>query len=193
MGQHRRQIWRTFGIVIAAVHLTACSDDPLPLVDHTDAPVVTVTSEPAGEGMSLEEGDQLQEALNTTDVGVTITTLAESANPGDTLVYSVTLSNYGPNPASHLKLTWVLSPNLDYLEDDAGCQVRGEELECHFGELQARDSVDVQLTVRVRDSAPLSEALVTTATIENEAGPDSEPSNNATQIAINVAAGTGDS
>ena len=134
--------------------------------------------------MDLGEGNRLQQELNMTDVGVTMTALSDAAIEGELLVYAMTVSNFGPNPASQMLLSVVLPSELRHVEIDADCETTASGLSCDLGEIGAGQSKDIRFTFQVLPSASPSGIITNVAEIENLAGPDPDLTNNASHVTL---------
>ncbi len=122
------------------------------------------------------------EQLNTTDLAVTIGDVPDPAVAGDTLTYTVTVVNHGPNPADQVRLVQTLPASVTFLNSNAGCaQAPAGTLTCDLGFLLAHVSRTVEVTVRIaadlvyKAGGPTT--ISSTATADNVAGPDLNPAN----------------
>jgi uncharacterized repeat protein (TIGR01451 family) len=111
---------------------------PLPLVEPTSNP--------------------LTQALIVTEQGPDVADLAIEVRepvrlvPDETIVYTLTLRNHGPGPATGLLLTDVLSSGATPLWAQPGepvCQRAGREVSCDVGALPAGEAVFVNLDLSI--------------------------------------------
>lgn len=87
------------------------------------------------------------------DLGITKTASAATAVVGDTLTYTVTVTNYGPSAASTVVVTDRLPTTVTILSiaasQGSGCTPLGSnEYLCQLGTLPAGDAATVTITVR---------------------------------------------
>ena len=131
------------------------------------AGVLVSTPEP-----NIQELKQLREALNMTDVGVTIAEAPDPVAAGSLRTYTLTANNIGPNPASQVQVVVVLLAGVTHQGDNGGCvqEPRGP-LTCNPGEILARQNRQFSITLLVHAGSDAG-TLAATATISNLAGPD---------------------
>lgn len=147
--------------------------------DADDAPINPV-EEPE---ITREELEELEEELNTTDLAIDKVDDPDPVAAGDDLTYTLTISNDGPNPASDVEVTDTLPSGVTHVSNDAGCiESPVGTLTCDLGEIPARGSEDIGITVTVdadlvyNNSGPLT--ITNSAEVVNNAGPDPDTSNN---------------
>jgi len=127
---------------------------------------------------NIQELEQHQEALNTTDLGITIADAPDPVAAGGLLTYTLTANNVGPNPASRTQVVVTLPAGVIYQSDTSGCvQGAAGTLTCDLGEVLARQNRQFSVTVLV-DAGSDAGTLAATVTISNLAGPDSKSENN---------------
>jgi len=148
--------------------------------DAEDGPIDPVTDpEPTTEDL-----ERLNEELNTADLELSKTHEPERAVAGQELIYRLTVTNHGPNPASEVVLMDTLPAEVVYLADSAGCEeVSPGMIECDLGELLAGEERSVEIVVRVSLDLPCEAGkqtmtIVNTASVDNLAGPDPRRRNN---------------
>jgi len=111
------------------------------------------------------------------DLAVSKSDSPDPVTAGEQLVYTVTVTNHGPDPSVGVRLVDTLPLGVLYLGDDAGCTVASGTVTCDLGEIAPSDSRQVVITVLVDSSAPsLITNTVSVATVEGSTDPD--PSNN---------------
>lgn len=133
-----------------------------------------------GEAMPRSEGEDLRRELNTTDLTVTLAGPPTPASAGEDLAYTVTVTNRGPNPASSTTVAVALQGPARWLRQDPACRPDGpERLTCELGEVMAQAVRTLALT-----AGPIGELGVVriSATVENRLGPDSNGSDNTTNV-----------
>jgi uncharacterized repeat protein (TIGR01451 family) len=129
--------------------------------------------------MTITEMLELQEALNTTDLAVAKSAPAQVA-AGETLDYTIELTNQGPNPASSIVVVDELPNGVTHVSDTASCvEAPAGTLTCELPELLARDSTTVGITVAVAadlvhlNGSPLT--ITNQVEADNTRGPDPDP------------------
>ncbi|NUP63544.1 MAG: DUF11 domain-containing protein [Nonomuraea sp.] len=140
--------------------------DPQPL-DDPDLP-------------TRDELDQSWTDLNTTDLGVTITGSPDPVRGGQTLTWTVTATNHGPNPASSPQVDVTLPAEVTYSGSSVPCDHTGLKVHCVLDELTWNAAKTFTITAQVPDDVVHTGAACTitaTAVVDNLAGPDSDPSN----------------
>jgi uncharacterized repeat protein (TIGR01451 family) len=132
---------------------------------------------------TLHELNLLQQELNTTDLGISLTDSPDPVAAGTPLTYTVTVVNHGPTPANSVQVVDTLPTGVAYLRDTVGCMASPPNtLTCNLGSLMAGASGQVVITVLV-DANLVSTAggptvISNQVTVENLAGPDPDLSNN---------------
>ena len=172
---------------------------------HDDWSVVAINFRPFGDSLdgainpveepeiTLAEMLEVQEAINRTDLEVSILDSPDPATAGEALTYDVSVLNDGPNPANAVSLHVSLPGGTTHVADDAGCaQPVPGELFCDLGSVPATTSADVQIVVAIDadlvhvNGGPT--VIEATAEAANGAWPDEDPSdNNATAETLVVA------
>jgi uncharacterized repeat protein (TIGR01451 family) len=103
-------------------------------------------------------------------------TLAKSVSPltasvGETVTYTMTATNLGPNPTGAL-LTDVLPATLSFKSSADGCTAAGQTVTCGPYDLLALASQVVTFTAVVTPQATPGSLIVNSATIQSAAGSD---------------------
>ncbi|MEX0759377.1 MAG: CARDB domain-containing protein, partial [Tistlia sp.] len=157
--------------------------DPRRFADTDEGDIPAWLDEP-----TEEEIEFVAQALQTTDLVVS----QKIADPdpvaaGQPIVYTTTVENRGPNPASQVVLVDHLPDELVFVEGEPSCTASGATVECALGYLAAGESREVRIVARVRldlACAPDSQfvALGNSAEARNELGPDLEPGDNSTRV-----------
>ena len=148
---------------------------------------VNVDPDPENEP-TTEELLAIGEAINTTDLGVTKSDSPDPVFPGGDIVYTLVVTNHGPNPATSVKLTDTLPAQVDYVSNDSSCGEASGIVTCALGDMASGATRTVKITVNVPAALVYGPDTITnTAKVENLAGPDSDSGNNtateSTQIA----------
>jgi uncharacterized repeat protein (TIGR01451 family) len=141
---------------------------------------------------TLQELTELEEQLNTTDLGIVISGSPNPVAAGTQLTYTVTVNNFGPNPASKLSVTITLPTAVTHVADTGGCTaMAGQSLTCPLSaELLARYNWTFSVTVAVAADVqqPNSGAVTlrTRARAQNGGWPDSDHTNNEAEFLATV-------
>lgn len=132
---------------------------------------------------TTEELLQQQQDANTTDVSIDKADDPDPAVAGEEVVYTLTVTNHGPNPSSDTQVVDHLPDEVTYQSDDAGCtEGPPGTLTCDLGELMAGEQRQIEITALVdadlvhRSGGPTT--ITNEVSVENRAGPDPEPDNN---------------
>jgi uncharacterized repeat protein (TIGR01451 family) len=153
-----RGILHLIGIGGALVLLGACAQQVPPAAAPTHTlPVVktvvpTPTSSPSPTPSVEPAGEPLTPALTSTEPGSRTADLAIQAIPGETSVYTLTVRNLGPDPATGIVLTDVLPSEVTPLwaePTQSVCRRQERDVNCDLGNLQAGDAVTVTLDLTV--------------------------------------------
>jgi uncharacterized repeat protein (TIGR01451 family) len=93
--------------------------------------------------------------------------------PGDTVVYTLTVTNLGPDDAQGVVVTDELPDELTVTGVPDECELSGTTLTCDLGDLAAGDSVSLEVEVRIDDPGLFQNV----ATVDSNT-PDPDPDNN---------------
>ena len=89
----------------------------------------------------------------------------DPVNQGDVLIYTVTITNNGPDPATGIVLTVDLPAGVTYL-GNTGCPLNGNTVTCNLSDLLSGASTSVQINVTLNTTS----TITTTASVAaNEA------------------------
>ena len=157
-----------------------------PFGDSADGAINPVT-EPEPD---IEDRRIMREALNTTDVRIVKADSPDPVEVGSKLIYSLTVTNNGPNPADDVRVTDLLPADVTVFSA-AGCsQGPAGTVDCDLGSIPARQSQSVDIVTYVNsihiNPATGPTILVNTAEVDNLAGPDPDLSNNSTAVQTTV-------
>jgi uncharacterized repeat protein (TIGR01451 family) len=97
------------------------------------------------------------------------------ATPGATIVYSLVVTNTGPNPASGVSVADPTPPGLTFVSNASGCTT---PFPCALGTVQPGQSVTISATFAVPSGYSGPNPIVNTATVSS-AATDPDPTNNA--------------
>ncbi|MHC4443704.1 MAG: 6-bladed beta-propeller [Planctomycetota bacterium] len=133
---------------------------------------------------TIEDFIILKRELNTTDLTICKTSDPEPVEVGDDSVYTIVVTNNGPNPAESVEMIDVLPPQVTYLSDTGGCvETPTGTLTCDLGRLARGESREVQITVGTaevcEDGVPTTLSnWAGTENVTDGAGPDLNPDDN---------------
>ena len=146
---------RTIAIVIGAglFLLCACARQELPTATPTHAPppTRTRTAIPIHTPPSLPTATSLPSPPPSTDLAIQISGSVQVV-PGETTVYTLTLRNRGPAPATGIVLTDVLPPGLIPLWTQPThpvCRRQERSVSCDAGDFRESDAITVTLDLSV--------------------------------------------
>ena len=148
----------------------------------------TTTPEPP-----LIELRDLEDAVNTTDLSIVKAGSVDPAIAGGQLVYTVSVANHGPNPASRTEVVDALPMGLTWLVAPPECVVAaGNALSCELGELMPGESRTFEGTTVIAANlvydADGPTTITNSSTVGNAAGPDSDVGNNESAVTTHVVA-----
>jgi uncharacterized repeat protein (TIGR01451 family) len=118
----------------------------------------------------------------TTDLSVAKSDDVDPAVAGESVTYTLTVTNHGPNPAQAARVVDTLPAGLSFASGSTGCTAAGQTVTCDLGAVPS--GTNRQVTVKADiDPALVYDAggpttVTDTATVSNTAGHDSDPSNN---------------
>jgi uncharacterized repeat protein (TIGR01451 family) len=131
---------------------------------------------------TLQELQDLDTALNTTDLSVGIADSPDPVAAGTQLTYTVTATNNGPNPSTSTQIVDTLPVDLSFASASAGCTAAAQVVTCNVGELAAHQSKDVTIKADVPANLVYvnggPKTVTDTATVSNLNGPDSNGADN---------------
>jgi uncharacterized repeat protein (TIGR01451 family) len=178
-----------------------------PLASGGEASVEIVTEVKVGPGATIENAARVSgpnpdpesgndESSAATPVvpfaaDLALQNSASSSGPvkvGDTITYTLTATDHGPDASPETVVTDELPAGLTYFSDDRGCRTTAlPRVECDLGTLASGESRSVRVVARVAsvDGGPVRD----TATVSG-AQPDPNPANNAATAETTVASAT---
>ncbi|MGH8249753.1 MAG: hypothetical protein ACREVI_03480 [Steroidobacteraceae bacterium] len=138
-----------------------------------------------------EEIDAFVIRLNTTDLGIVKSHEPALAVAGQPVVYALTVTNHGPNPARDVRVVDTLPPGVTAVELPPECSEGPPgTVTCGLGELAFGETAELELEVRMPADLACNggqrTVLTHTAEVSNLAGPDSVPGNNLARDRIEV-------
>jgi uncharacterized repeat protein (TIGR01451 family) len=158
--------------------------------DSDDSAINPVT-EPES---TLEDLLALQEALNTTDLSLAISDTPDPVAAGADLVYTLDVTNHGPNPGNGVHVVDTLPAGVTFVSaSGATCsEAPLGTLTCDLERFANYESRQLQITVRVaadlvyQAGGPLS--ISNSATVSHDAGQDTDLANNSASTSTQVIA-----
>jgi uncharacterized repeat protein (TIGR01451 family) len=139
----------------------------------------TIQNSATVEGPNLDPEPAAEESTATTPIvpfaaELALKKTASSNGPvsvGDTITYTLTATDHGPDPSPETVVTDNLPAGLTYVSDDGGCQASAlPRLECSLGTLANGEAKSFRVVTKVASIA--GAAIVNTATV---AGAHSDP------------------
>ena len=138
--------------------------------------------------------DNLDNPDCATDLAVSKHASPDPAVAGESLEYTLTVENLGPNPARSYQVTDILPGGVTYNDDSADCiEAPAGTLTCAVDEVLAPGasidftfSVDIDADLVFNNGGPIE--ILNEATVENLAGADTTPANDTAVVGILVKA-----
>ena len=118
----------------------------------------------------------------TTDLSLTKSDSPDPAVAGESVTYTLTATNNGPNPAQAARIVDELPADLTFASASSGCTAVGQQVTCELGAIPAGESRTRSITADIPASlvydagAPVT--VENTATVSNTAGNDPDNTNN---------------
>ncbi|MBN1312946.1 MAG: DUF11 domain-containing protein [Anaerolineae bacterium] len=147
-----------------------------------------------GPEPDLEELYPLQTAIKTTDLAITISDSVDPVQVGREMVYTLQVSNNGPNPASAVQVVDELPAGVTYVAGNAPCvkmsvstSSSGQEtFTCYLAEVLPYTAIEINLTVQI-DPNFLSNPYAlpfafNTVRVEDLTGPSKDTATEATWV-----------
>ncbi|WP_160168423.1 putative Ig domain-containing protein, partial [Novipirellula maiorica] len=101
------------------------------------------------------------------DLFVTIRDDADPVQEGDHVVYTLTVTNEGPNHAVGTVLTTTLPASVTFVSSSSDCSDDGGEITCNIGDLASGQTVDLQIEMATTTPGEISNiATVTSDTLD---------------------------
>ncbi|MBX3059124.1 MAG: DUF11 domain-containing protein [Anaerolineae bacterium] len=116
-----------------------------------------------------------------TDLSVVKSASAGAVFVGDTITYTVNVSNNGPISATNVVVADVLPGEVSYVSNDAGCNESGGTVTCDLGTLLDGNGATIQIVA----TAVTPGNTTNTATVTSDT-PDSNPANNSDDALVVV-------
>ncbi len=129
----------------------------------------------------------IYKAINEANLGLALSDTPDPVGIGQNLVYTATVNNGGPRPATAATLTVTLPASVTYVSATGWCSLAGVTLTCSLGSLPNGFSTSVQVTV-----VPTVVGQITASATVTSSMPDYTPANNTAQVTTQVVAGAPD-
>ena len=133
----------------------------------------TVTS--PGDPFSPNNEDDEPVPLADLDVGLAKSVSTATANPGQTLTYTLRATSLGAEEAQNVVITDTLPAGLAFVASADGCTAAGNVVTCNIGTLAGRATRTVTFTAKVDASVATGTTLSNCATVQ--APGDKNPAN----------------
>lgn len=147
-------------------------------VAATNAPslrnVATVTS--PGDPVDLNNEDDIEVPVENIDVGLTKSVDRARASVGNTLTYTLAVTNNGSASNSAAVITDTLPAGVTFVASASGCTAAGATVTCNVGALAAGQTKTFTFTATVDASVAPGTRLLNTASVTTPG--DRDPSNN---------------
>ena len=136
---------------------------------------VVITTSTPGDDPGNNEDDHPVDVQPNADLAITKSDHPDPVVPGETLVYTLVYTNYGPSGAENVVVADTLPPEVTFVAADPTQSSGPNPLTWNLGTLAAGDSGRIVITVTVGASAtdPFTNTVVITSTT-----PDDNPDNN---------------
>ncbi|MEB3827244.1 DUF7507 domain-containing protein [Phormidium sp. CCY1219] len=116
----------------------------------------------------------------TADLGVTKTVDNPNPTVGDTISYTLTVTNNGPSNTTGVQVTEPLATGLTYVSDDSGGAYNSSTGVWAIGDLANGASATLTITAEVTSADPITN----TANITGSSATDPNPDNNADDVTV---------
>jgi uncharacterized repeat protein (TIGR01451 family) len=139
----------------------------------------------SGASDPINANNTATESTNVTsnaDLSVTMSDSPDPAPVGETLTYTLVVTNGGPSRATDVVVTDTLPGNVVFglaLPNHGFCTNNATSVTCKIGHLDANDSVDINITVTL--STVASTTITNTATVQSNVDDLVTVNNNVTQ------------
>jgi uncharacterized repeat protein (TIGR01451 family) len=154
----------------------------MPLLPGLETGVVTATATAPGDINSTSEFGGAAPVQLVANVRITKTGLASVA-PGNSVVYTLTVTNLGPHAASGISVSDATPSGLTFVSNSGACTT---PFPCALGTLQAGQSVSIISTFAVPAAYTTPNPITNTATVSS-AAIDPDPASNTATVTTTLA------
>ncbi len=139
---------------------------------------VVVGGDDPDPNLGNNDDDQTTLVLVAADLGIEKVASPSQVTTGDPVVFSITVTNYGPSLARDVLVEDTLPMSLTYVSDSAGCDTSGlPTLSCLLGDLAPGASTGFDITATV-EAGLAGQSVSNTASVQlTGGGTDPNPSN----------------
>ena len=132
---------------------------------------------------TVEDTTTRRDAIGT-DLGITKTADLATAKAGDTVVYTLAVTNHGPLDSTGAQVIDTLPAGVSFVSASAGCNALNGVVSCGLGTLANGASTSFTITVQLNDPYDGASPLANTAQVD--APGDTDPDNNTSTTTTNV-------
>ncbi len=139
-------------------------------------------------GLSWESANQVKEIIPAlylyppADLAVGATAVPDPVGIGNTITYTLVVTNNGPYTATAVTLDNTLSPGMSFISGD-GCQESGGVVSCMVGDMAVNDTAVTSFAAHV----PLTAVgVITNDVVVDALSLDHETGNNQTSVSVSV-------
>ncbi|MFC1848481.1 PKD domain-containing protein, partial [Chloroflexota bacterium] len=148
----------------------------------------SVTSVDQGDPTPGNNSDSAAFTVQGADLEVTKTVDDPNPNEGDTITYTITLDNNGPDTATNIIITDLLPSGVTYVSDSPDQGTYSDSTGAwDVGSLANGISIDLDITATV-DASTATQTITNTASVSSVDQADSVPANNSDSAALTVQA-----
>ena len=195
--------------ILAATRAVSCVDMDKLSPDGTSSPpfstaiTITITARAANDAYgprlntATVESDVDDPDLGNNSDGASVVILPsanlfvgktgpKNLSPGQTGIFTVTVTNYGPSVATKTVVTDTLDPQMSIVGSlPAGCTAVGRKISCQAGDLATPDSKSYRFKVKISESAKPGATLTNRAEATSDV-PDPDPASATDQVKVLV-------
>ncbi len=156
------------------VRADAALPDPTTVVNTARVSSATPESN-LGDNQDTETTTVHQSALNPTDLGIVKSDSPDPVTAGDLLTYTLSVTNYGPAPATNVQVVDALPAGTSFVSATPSQGACSGGVACLLGDLAVGANAAVVIVVRVD---PAQQTALNNLAQVSAANPDSQPANN---------------
>ncbi|MFC1713662.1 C10 family peptidase [Candidatus Poribacteria bacterium] len=147
--------------------------------------VASVTAVDQADPDSGNNSDSADITVKCADLAAEINVDSDSSNEGDTIVYTITVENNGPDNATNIELTNLLPSGITHVSDSASGSYDSNSGVWTVGDLNSFDNAILTVTATV-DENTCADTITNTASITavDQADPDSGNNSDTAEITV---------